>query len=165
MPVQRRKRPNQLTAHQEASPSSDGPGAGDALYRQMFEKNRAVACSDRPNAADWLVTSIGDYARFAEYVLAGAGLSKATFANMSLAQVQLAGKPGESMGLGWEVMRGPPEDSTILLHTGADAGIRTLIILLPASQRGLVLFTNGERGMDVIMKILKPTLRMKELIP
>jgi CubicO group peptidase (beta-lactamase class C family) len=121
--------------------------------------------SDRPNAADWLVTSIGDYARFAEYVLAGAGLSKATFANMSRAQVQLAGKPGESMGLGWEVMRGPPEDSTILLHTGADEGIGTLIILLPASQRGLVLFTNGERGMDVIMKILKPTLRMKELTP
>ena len=101
----------------------------------------------------------------AEYVRAGAGLSKATFANMSRAQVQLAGKPGESMGLGWEVMRGPLEDSTILLHTGADAGIRTLIILLPASQRGLVLFTNGERGMDVIMKILKATLRMKELTP
>ena len=40
-----------------------------------------------------------------------------------------------------------------------------MIILLPASQRGLVLFTNGERGMDVIMKILKPALRLKELTP
>jgi CubicO group peptidase (beta-lactamase class C family) len=127
--------------------------------------NEPMHTSDRPNAADWLVTSIGDYARFAEHVLAGAGLSKEMFTNMATAEVQLAGKPGESMGLGWEVMRGPPEDPTILLHTGADEGIRTLIILLPASRRGVVLFTNGERGMDVIMKILKRTLRMRELTP
>jgi hypothetical protein len=43
--------------------------------------------------------------------------------------------------------------------------VKTMIILLPASQRGLVMFTNGERGMDVIMKILKSTLHMKQLTP
>jgi CubicO group peptidase (beta-lactamase class C family) len=119
--------------------------------------------TDRANAADWLVTSIGDYARFAEYVLAGAGLSGATYAEMSRAQVQLEGKPGEAMGLGWEVMAGPPDDPTILLHTGSDPGIKTMIILLPVSKRGLVLFTNGDRGMDVVMKILEPALRVKQL--
>jgi CubicO group peptidase (beta-lactamase class C family) len=121
--------------------------------------------NDHPNAADWLVTSIGDYARFAEYVLAGASLSNTTFAQMTTAQVQLEGKPGEAMTLGWEVMSGPPDDPTILLHTGADDGIKTMIVLLPASRRGLVIFTNGERGMDVIVKVLKPALRVKQLTP
>jgi CubicO group peptidase (beta-lactamase class C family) len=134
----------------------------DTLGRRVDD---SIRMSDRPNAADWLVTSIGDYARFAQYVLSGAGLSKATFANMTTAQVQVEGKWGEGMGLGWEVMRGPPEEPTILLHTGADEGIKTMIILLPATQRGLVIFTNGERGMDVILKILKPALHLKQLTP
>jgi CubicO group peptidase (beta-lactamase class C family) len=121
--------------------------------------------TSRANAADWLVTTIGDYARFAEYVLGGAGLSTATYADMTKAQVQMQGKPGEAMGLGWEVMQGPPNDPTILLHTGSDDGIKTMIILLPASKRGIVMFTNGDRGMDVAMKILKPALRITQLTP
>jgi Beta-lactamase len=66
------------------------------------------------------------------------------------------------MGLGWEVMQGPPDDPTILMHTGSDEGIKTMIILLPASRRGLVIFTNGERGMDVIVRILQSSLHLKE---
>jgi CubicO group peptidase (beta-lactamase class C family) len=124
-----------------------------------------IRTTDRPSAADWLVTSIGDYARFAEYVLGGAGLSRATFADMTSAQVQFQGKPGEAMGLGWEVMTGPPEEPKILLHTGSDDGIKTIIILLPASHRGIVIFANGDRGMDVITKILAPALRLKQLTP
>ena len=120
---------------------------------------------DRPNAADWLVTTIGDYSKFGESVLHGAGLSPATYADMTKAQVQMDGKPGEAMGLGWEVMTGPADDPLILMHTGSDDGIKTMILLLPKSQRGLVIFTNGERGFDVIMKILKSTLHMKELTP
>jgi len=38
-----------------------------------------------------------------------------------------------------------------------------MIILLPASRRGLVIFTNGERGMDVIVRILQSSLHLKEL--
>src|SRR5256885_4972082 len=120
---------------------------------------------EEANSADWLVTRIGDYARFAKYVLGGAGLSDTTFASMASAQVQMPGKAGEAMGLGWEVMTGPRDDPTILLHTGSDAGIKTMILLLPTSKRGIVLFANGERGMDVVMKILKSALHMKELTP
>jgi CubicO group peptidase (beta-lactamase class C family) len=121
--------------------------------------------TDRANAADWLVTTIDDYARFAEHVLGGAGLSGTTYAEMTKAQVELGGKPGEAMGLGWEVMAGPSDEPTLLLHTGSDDGIKTMIILLPGSKRGLVLFANGDRGMNVMMKILKPALRMKQLTP
>jgi CubicO group peptidase (beta-lactamase class C family) len=119
----------------------------------------------RPSAADWLVTTVGDYSRFGESVLKGAGLSAAMFADMTKPHVQMEGKPNESMGLGWEVMKGPPSDPTILLHTGSDEGIKTMIILLPASKRGMVLFTNGERGMDVIVRVLRSSLHMKELTP
>ena len=118
---------------------------------------------DQANAADWLVTTIGDYSRFGVYVLHGAGVARPVFADMTKAQVQMEGRPGEAMGLGWEVMAGPAEDPEILLHTGADDGIKTMILLLPTSQRGLVMFTNGERGMDVVMKLLASTVHLKEL--
>ena len=127
----------------------------------------ALAITPRPmsraNAADWLVTTIGDYARFAASVLHGAGLAPATYAEMTRAQVAFDGKPNEAMGLGWEVMRGPVTDPTILLHSGSDPGIKTIVILLPASRRGLVLFLNGERGMDVVLRIIKAHFAIREL--
>jgi hypothetical protein len=61
------------------------------------------------------------------------------------------------------VMKGPPDDPILLLHTGSDEGVKTMILLLPTSQRGLVMFTNGERGMEVIGRILRSSLSMKEL--
>ncbi|MBA2684033.1 MAG: beta-lactamase family protein [Gemmatimonadaceae bacterium] len=125
--------------------------------------NGGVRTTDHPSAADWLVTTISDYSKFAQLVLDGAGLSPTLYAEMIKPQVQLSGKPGEAMGLGWEVMKGPPEDPILLLHTGSDDGIKTMILLLPKSKRGLVIFSNGERGMDVIVKILHEALHLKEL--
>ena len=40
-----------------------------------------------------------------------------------------------------------------LLHRGGHTGVRTLVILLPKSKRGLVVLTNGERGEAVCDKI------------
>jgi CubicO group peptidase (beta-lactamase class C family) len=134
----------------------------DASGAPISQRMRTM---DRPNAADWLVTTIGDYSKFGVYVLHGAGLARPVFADMTKPQVQFEGKSGEAMGLGWEVMAGPTEDPVILMHTGSDAGIKTMILLLPTSQRGLVIFTNGERGMDVVMKLLRSTLHLKELTP
>ena len=96
-------------------------------------------------------------------MLQGAGLSAAVLADMTSPQVQFDDKPNEAMGLGWEVINGPPDDPIILLHTGSDEGIKTMILVLPTSQRGLVMFTNGERGMEVIGRILHSSLSMKEL--
>ncbi|HEV7704947.1 MAG TPA: serine hydrolase domain-containing protein [Gemmatimonadaceae bacterium] len=134
----------------------------DTSGKLIVEGKRTM---DDPNAADWLVTTIGDYSKFGEFVLHGAGMSRAAYADMTKPQAQMEGKPGEAMGLGWEVMTGPADDPVILMHTGSDDGIKTMILLLPKSQRGLVMFTNGERGFDVMMKILKSTLHMKELTP
>jgi CubicO group peptidase (beta-lactamase class C family) len=147
------------------NPAADGQRFAvghDTAGRALEEPKRTTA---DPNAADWLVTTIGDYSRFAEYVLAGAGLSPALSREMMTPQVRFAPGSHEAMGLGWEIMDGPAGDAPIVLHTGSDNGVKTLILLLPQSNRGLVVFTNGERGMEVVMRILKSSLHLKELTP
>jgi CubicO group peptidase (beta-lactamase class C family) len=129
------------------------------------ERHVARRPTSEPNAADWLVTTVGDYARFAESVLGGSGLSAAMFAEMMRPQVQINGKPGDAMGLGWEVLTGPATDAHIMVHTGSDDGIKTLIVLLPDSGRGIVVFANSDRGMDVAQNILRSALKLKALTP
>jgi CubicO group peptidase (beta-lactamase class C family) len=125
----------------------------------------AMRAASAPNAADWLVTTIGDYARFAEAMLGSGSLSPAMYAEMLRPQVQVNGKPDDAMGLGWEVLRGPDTDAHILVHTGSDAGIKTLIVLLPDSGRAIVVFANGDRGMEVGMSILRLAFKLKALTP
>jgi CubicO group peptidase (beta-lactamase class C family) len=125
----------------------------------------AMRPASEPNAADWLVTTIGDYARFAQSVLGGGGLSPAMFAEMTRPHVRINGKPGDAMALGWEVLTRPATDAHILLHTGSDDGIKTLVVLLPDAGRGIVVFANGDLGMDVAKNILRLALKLKALTP
>ena len=39
------------------------------------------------------------------------------------------------------------------MHDGSDAGVATKVILLPESKRGIVMFTNGDNGFDIIKKV------------
>ncbi len=119
-----------------------------------------------PNAADGLVSTVGDYAAFGAWVLAGAGLSDSLFHLMTTPQVA-TGPPGQGMSLGWQVLpiRNRPADDYLLLHSGRDEGLFTLIVLLPRSRRGVVLFTNGDRGADVAVSVLRSVLNLPELTP
>ncbi|TSJ36408.1 beta-lactamase family protein [Mucilaginibacter corticis] len=116
-------------------------------------------------AADWLVTTISDYTKFGLAVLTGTALSPETFAQMVSPQVEM--KPGtvENMGLGWEVMTPLENGEYLLMHTGADDGVKTLIILLPQSKRGIILFTNGNNGFELVKNIIKNAFHFKELTP
>jgi hypothetical protein len=67
--------------------------------------------------------------------------------------VALPDAKGLSYGLGWVVARDLPNGEYALLHDGVNPGVRTLVILLPQSRRGLVVFTNGERGAALCNKI------------
>jgi CubicO group peptidase (beta-lactamase class C family) len=110
------------------------------------------------SAADWLVTTISDYTKFGVYVLRGAGLSKQLYEDMTSPQVQKdPGFPKEdnAMGLGWQVIHNLPYGEYVLTHNGSDEGVKTLIMLLPKSKRGIVIMTNGENGKKVISEILK----------
>jgi CubicO group peptidase (beta-lactamase class C family) len=110
------------------------------------------------SAADWLVTTVSDYTRFGVYVLRGGGLSKGLYRDMATPQVAMradVAKEVDGMGLGWEVIQNLPHGEYALTHDGSDVGAKTLIMLLPKSRRGIVVFTNGENGRTVISNILK----------
>ena len=51
------------------------------------------------------------------------------------------------MGLGWELFLDlGPKKEYALTHSGSDYGVQTLVILLPVSRQGLIIFTNGDNG-------------------
>ena len=96
-------------------------------------------------------------------VLEGAGLSQTVLADRTTPQAHLDGKPNEAMGLGWEVLIGPPDDPIILLHTGSDEGIKTMILSSPPRSAASSCSPTGDRGVDVIGRLLHSSLNMKEL--
>jgi len=118
------------------------------------------------NAADWLVTTLDDYSRFASHILAGAGLSARLRELVSTPQVSMKKDSKETMGLGWEVVQHlkAQNGEYLMLHTGKDPGICTLVLLLPESGRGLIVFTNGDKGFDVVIKLMKAILPIEELL-
>jgi CubicO group peptidase (beta-lactamase class C family) len=108
------------------------------------------------SAADDLMTSVEDYLKFAVDVLKGAGLPEELFKEMVRPQVPV--KAHVDYGLGWLIVKDLPNDEYALVHTGSDMGVRTAVILLPVSQRGLVVMTNGDRGMEVIRNVVTESL-------
>ena len=115
-------------------------------------------------ASDRLLTTVTDYGKFAVSVMKGAGLSRELFDEMVRPQVAVP-KPGgrsSSFGLGWEVFSDLSNGEYALIHSGGDPGIKTLVILLPKSRRGLVVFTNGENGMEVCIRIVVEALDVGE---
>ena len=46
-----------------------------------------------------------------------------------------------------------------------DDGVKMLVLLLPQSRRGMILFINGNNGFDVIKQTIKTAFHLKELTP
>jgi CubicO group peptidase (beta-lactamase class C family) len=112
-------------------------------------------------AADWLVTTLSDYCRFGLFVINGGGLSNNLYKEMSAIQVNfdtVATHRSTGMGLGWQVIKNLPNGEFALAHSGSDNGAKTVVLLLPKSKRGIVIFTNGENGNNVKNNILKASL-------
>jgi CubicO group peptidase (beta-lactamase class C family) len=112
-------------------------------------------------AADWLITTISDYTLLGLYTIKGAGLSKPLYTDMTTIHTHFdttAAHRNSGMGLGWQVVRNLPGNEFVLAHGGSDDGVRTDIILLPASGRGIIVFTNGDNGSTVINNIMKSSL-------
>ena len=122
------------------------------------------------NAADLLRTTIGDYAKFVVSLMHDEGLTAAIAAERATITrdmvkpedleklCQAAGEAGPctvtaGMGLGWEVdmMNGVK----ILDHDGSDWGVKTSAMFVPSQGIGVVVFTNGENGTQVIRKVMK----------
>jgi hypothetical protein len=114
---------------------------------------------------DW-----GDYAKFVVSVMHDEGLTKeiaAERATMTRNLVKpedldkvckVAGEVGHcaitaGMGLGWEVET--VNGVEILNHDGSDWGVKTLAMFAPSQRIGLIVFTNGENGREVIRKVVE----------
>ncbi len=106
------------------------------------------------SAADLLLTTVADYAHFAVKVLQGKGLSKSVFDEMVRAQVPYPSGKNLFFGLGWMIMPDLSNGDYALIHTGSDPGANTVVVLFPKSQRGLIVFTNGDNGTQVWTRIL-----------
>ena len=106
------------------------------------------------NAADLLLTTVDDYSKFAINVLNRKGLSQAVFDEMVRPQVAYPSGKNLFFGLGWMVMPELSNGEYALIHTGSDPGVSTAVVLFPKSQRGLVVFTNGDNGARVWTRIL-----------
>ena len=107
-----------------------------------------------PNAADLMLTTVDDYARFGINVMQGKGLSRPVFEEMMRPQVAYPSGKNLFFGLGWMLMPDLSNGEFALLHTGSDPGVSTVVILFPKSQRGLVVFTNGENGVQIWTRIV-----------
>ena len=106
------------------------------------------------NAADLLLTTVEDYGRFAVNVLNSRGLSPEVFADMVKPQVAYPGGKNLFFGLGWMIMPELSNGEYALIHTGSDPGVATVVVLFPKSQRGLIVFTNSDNGVQVWTRIL-----------
>lgn len=110
------------------------------------------------NAADDLVTTIGDYGAFLCSVMNSDGLSKKVFDDMTSHQVET--KKNKYFGLGFEIYDLGNNDYA-LSHGGADKGVQTIFLLLPKTKQGLVIFTNVDDGYKVYEKIVNNYLGEK----
>ncbi len=117
------------------------------------------------SAADDLLTTVEDYSTFSVSVLKRTGLTKQVFREMSKPQTLVDSDKKLFWGLGWELVQDLSKGEYALYHGGSDRGVRTAVILLPKSSRGLILFTNGDKGGAVIRRMAAESLDVgKEII-
>jgi len=103
------------------------------------------------SAADDALTTIEDYCIFGANVLKGTGLTKEIYEDMIRPQAIV--RENVAYGLSWYIKQNFCEGEYALTHTGSDAGVCTKVVLLPESNRGIVLFANGDNGFVLIKKV------------
>ena len=109
-------------------------------------------------ASDLLVSTIEDYGKFAAFVINGGGLSKEIYDEMVHMHIKT---PNESyFGLGWESI---PDlyGEKVLMHSGGDPGVRTLILINLEKKKGLIIFSNSDNGGFLLWEktIIEPILK------
>jgi CubicO group peptidase (beta-lactamase class C family) len=124
-----------------------------AVGYDRFGKAYSIPKRTDPSAADDLLTTIDDYARFVAWVLNGAGLPERLFREMQRKQVK--GQDGFNFGLGWQLIAA---ETRVLTHGGSDEGVRTETFLIPARKEAVVVLTNSDTSDPLIRLILEGTL-------
>lgn len=127
----------------------------DEQGENSYETDKHVSES----AADNLLTTIKDYSLFAEYVIDQIRNGGPLYEEM----VNPEGSPGP-MGLGWEIIPSLGDGQYAVLHTGGDKGVHTLIMLLPGTGEGLIVFTNSDNGNKLYFDLVGSCLSLGDEI-
>jgi len=128
-----------------ASPGGDEPRLAighdrDGAACRLFAPPAAKA------AAGGLFTTVSDYLRFLNHCL---DHEQRMFVEQMQIDDELA------WGLGWGIERG---DERSVWQWGDDPGYKNFVIATPSLRRGLVVFTNGDRGAHVYAAIVRELL-------
>ena len=105
------------------------------------------------NAAAGLQTTISDYTKVCAFVLRKEKLSESLYNEMISPQVKI--KEQLFYGLGWEIIPTLSNGELVMMHSGDENGIKTFVMLLPKSKRGMVIFTNADEGFKLYQKIIE----------
>ena len=130
------------------------------------------AFADHALASDLVYSTPSDYAAFVVAVMHGDGVTPALAAERARVQANrmhdLCPQPADDcpsdagFGLGWEVYR--YGESRVLMHTGMDEGVFTLAYVSPDRGSGLVLFTNGANGPQLVLPLLDRLGRDRDFV-
>lgn len=103
------------------------------------------------NAADDLHTTIQDYGNFLVDILNSGNLNEDVYQEMIKKQV----KTGEDkyFGLGF-LIYDLGAGNYAISHGGSDSGTQCLIVLLPKTKQGIIIFTNSDEGPKIYEKLL-----------
>jgi len=116
---------------------------------------------DKFSAANMVYTTPTDYSRFLIAVMDGKGLNSTIRAERSSIQVDhdfkpctvawAAGCPDE-VGFGFGM--GGHQEKTFWVHTWRDPGVFTIGFFDPVAPTGTVIFTNSDKGAEVVVPLL-----------
>ncbi|MEZ5071140.1 MAG: serine hydrolase domain-containing protein [Bacteroidales bacterium] len=114
----------------------------------LYEKERWYSA----NASNLVLSTLEDYGKFAVAVLKSRHQSREVWEEMIKPQAILDN--GSTFGLGWHLIQDLSNGNYALTHTGRNRGQNTVIVLLPQEEKGIIVFTNGDRGDRVYQNIL-----------
>ncbi|MGD1839711.1 MAG: serine hydrolase domain-containing protein [Thermonemataceae bacterium] len=100
----------------------------------------------------YFLSTIKDYSMFGINIMNKTTISEEVFSDMVRPQTKL--DKDESFGLGWDILHDITNGEYAMIYSGSNWGVRTFIMLLPYDKSGLVVFTNGDNGFDIIEKIV-----------
>ena len=119
-------------------------------YNEIGEPYKTIK-NTKANAADDLYTTIEDYGNFLVDILDGGNLSEKIYQEMLKKQSKI--KENQYFGLGW-VLYDLGNSEFAISHSGADNGTQCLVVLLPNTKQGVIIFTNSDNGNKIYEKIL-----------
>lgn len=106
------------------------------------------------NAAANLLTTVQDYGNFMAHIMSGAGLSDQLHKEFLTPYSNK--QPGIDWGLGCQLLFDLDKKGEFaIMHGGGDFGLKTIMLMLPNSKKGLLIFSNSENGMVIWRKLIE----------